>query len=87
MSAAFQVIKKGGSIIVVADCWDGIPEHGEYSRLLLEARNPEHLLQTIRCPGFLRQDMWQAQIQALISQKSDVYFYSENLKFLYHENL
>ena len=23
--------------------------------------------------------MWQAQIQALISQKTDVYFYSENL--------
>jgi nickel-dependent lactate racemase len=79
MSAAFQVVKKEGSIIVAADCWDGIPEHGEYSRLLLEAGSPKHLLRTIRSPGFLRQDMWQAQIQALISQKSDVYFYSENL--------
>jgi len=79
MSAAFQVVKKAGSIIVAADCWDGIPEHGEYSRLLLEATSPENLLQTIRSPGFQRQDMWQAQIQALISQKIDVYFYSENL--------
>ena len=79
MSAASQVVKKGGSIITAADCWDGIPEHGEYGRLLLEAENTETLLQTIRAPGFLRRDMWQAQIQALISQKTDVYFYSENL--------
>jgi len=79
MSAASQVVKKGGSIITAADCWDGIPEHGEYGRLLLEAENNKTLLQTIRAPDFLRRDMWQAQIQALISQKADVYLYSENL--------
>ena len=79
ISMAAQIVKEGGSIIVAADCWDGIPEHGEYARLLLEANSPEHLLETIRSPGFSVQDMWQAQIQALILQKTDVYFYSENL--------
>ena len=79
MSAASQVVKEAGSIIIAADCWDGIPEHGEYGRLLREAEGTEDLLRTIRSPGFLRQDMWQAQIHALICRKADVYFYSTNL--------
>lgn len=79
MSAAWQVVKEGGSIIIAADCWDGIPDHGEYGQLLLEAESLESLLETIHAPGFQRQDMWQAQIQALICLKADVYFYSHNL--------
>jgi nickel-dependent lactate racemase len=79
ISAAAQIVKEGGSIIMAADCWDGIPEHGEYAELLRKANGPEHLLQTIRSPGFSVQDMWQAQIQAHILQKADVYFYSRNL--------
>ena len=79
VSAAAQVVKEGGSIIIAADCWDGIPDHGEYGRLLGEAKNPESLLVTIRAPGFQRQDMWQAQIQAMVSLKADVFVYSHNL--------
>jgi nickel-dependent lactate racemase len=79
MSAAAQVVKEGGSIIIAADCWDGIPDHGEYGQLLLEAESLESLLETIRAPGFQRQDMWQAHIHALICMKADVYFYSHNL--------
>jgi nickel-dependent lactate racemase len=79
MSAAAQMVKEGGSIIVVADCWDGIPEHGHYGQLLSEAGSAEALLEMVRDPKNVRQDKWQAHIQALISQKADVYFYSHNL--------
>lgn len=79
MSAAAQVVKPGGSIVVAADCWDGIPDHGEYGRMMREARSLESLLETIRGPGFQRQDMWQAHVQALICLKADVYLYSHNL--------
>ena len=79
MSAASQIVKEGGSIIIAADCWDGIPDHGEYAQLLLEAESLESLLETIRAPGFQRQDMWEAQLQALICLKADVYFYTHNL--------
>lgn len=79
MSAASQIVKSGGSIVISADCWDGIPDHSEYGKFLLEADSIESLLRTIRAPGFMRQDMWQALIHALICQKSNVYFYSENL--------
>ena len=79
MSAAAQIVKTGGAIILAADCWDGIPEHGQYGKLLGEAPNPQELLARICTPGFLEQDQWQAQIQAQIQLKADVYFYSRNL--------
>ncbi len=40
MSAAAQVVRQGGSIIVAAECWDGIPEHGEYKNILHMAGSP-----------------------------------------------
>jgi nickel-dependent lactate racemase len=79
MSAAAQVVKDGGSIIVAADCWDGIPEHGDYGRLLSEMDSVASLLETVRDPDCERQDTWQGHIQGLVSQKADVYFYSHNL--------
>ena len=79
MSAAAQVVRRGGAIIVAADCWDGIPDHGLYGRLLREAESPQDLLDTIRAPGFLKQDQWQAQVQAQIQLKADVYVHSHNL--------
>jgi len=79
ISAAAQIIKDGGSIIITADCWDGVPDNGGFSDLLSLAKKPEELLGIIREEGFFEPDMWQAQILALIVQKTDVYFYSENL--------
>jgi len=79
MSAAAQVVRRGGSIILVADCWDGIPEHGDYGQLLREAENLDDLLDTVRDPGFSRQDSWQVHTQALIAQKANVYVHSHNL--------
>jgi nickel-dependent lactate racemase len=79
MSAAAQVVREGGTIIVAADCWDGIPEHGLYAQLLREADNPQELLDTVCAPGFLKQDQWQAQIQAQIQLKADIYVRTDNL--------
>lgn len=79
MSAAAQVVKKGGTIIIAADCWDGIPEPGQYGRLLREAHSPQELLNRICSPGFLEQDQWQAQTQAQIQLKANVYIYSHHL--------
>jgi len=79
MSAAAQVVREGGAIIVAADCWDGIPEHGLYGQLLREADSPQALLDTVCAPGFLKQDQWQAQVQALIQLKANVYVRTDNL--------
>jgi nickel-dependent lactate racemase len=79
MSAAAKVVRQGGVIIVASDCWDGIPEHGLYEQLLHLSNSPQELLDTIFAPGFLKQDQWQAQIQAQIQLQADVYVRSDNL--------
>lgn len=79
MRAADQVVRPGGTIIIATSCWDGIPEHGLYGKLLRESRDPRQLLDRICAPGFLEQDQWQAHIQALIQLKADVYVRSDGL--------
>lgn len=79
MSAAAKVVKPGGAIICAAECWDGIPAHGLYGQLLAAAASPRELLDRILTPGFLQQDQWQAQIQAQIQLKADVYVYADYL--------
>ncbi|MGC9399419.1 MAG: nickel-dependent lactate racemase [Anaerolineae bacterium] len=79
MSAAAQIVRPGSDIIVAAECWDGLPDHGEYARLLREANSPEDLLATITAPGFRCQDQWEAQIQAQIQQKARVHVYADGL--------
>ncbi len=79
MSAASQIVRQGGSIIIAAACEDGLPEHGRYAELLSEAGSPEAIIDMVSQPGYSVQDQWQVQIQAQIQMKADVYVYSENL--------
>ncbi len=72
MSAAAQVVKPGGTIICAAECSDGVPAHGEYSRLLRSRNSPEELLDMIRTKGHNIHDQWQVQIQAQIQMKAKV---------------
>ena len=72
MSAAAQVVKPGGTIICAAECSDGVPEHGEYSRLLRSRSSPEDLLEMICAKGHNIHDQWQVQIQAQIQMKASV---------------
>jgi nickel-dependent lactate racemase len=79
MSAAAQIVRKGGAIVVAADCWDGIPDHGQYKKLLFEATSPASLLERIRATDCCCQDSWQAHIHASICQKAQVHLFSRNL--------
>jgi nickel-dependent lactate racemase len=79
MSAAAQIVRPGGVIILAASCWDGIPDHGEYRRLLWEADSVEALLERMMSPGFRCRDQWQAQIQAQIQTKAHVHVRADGL--------
>ena len=79
MSAAAQIVRDGGSIIVAAECWDGIPDHGEYKNILHMASDPHALLEVLRQPDFLMIDQWEAQLQAQIQCRADVYVKSRYL--------
>lgn len=79
MSAAAKVVKHGGTIIIMTECRDGIPDHGLYGSLLRSHEEPRDLLESIMRSTEDRQDQWQAQIQATIQSKADVYVYSDGL--------
>jgi nickel-dependent lactate racemase len=79
MSAAALVVKPGGSIIIAAECWDGLPDHGKYAELLQTASSPEELLAVIHSSGLVQQDQWQVQIQAQLQMKADIYVKSSYL--------
>lgn len=79
MSAAQQIVREGGSIIMAGACQDGLPDHGRYAELLAKGGSPAGVLAMLAEPGFHAQDQWQVQIQAMIQQAADVYVYSDGL--------
>jgi nickel-dependent lactate racemase len=76
MSAAARIIRPGGAIIAAAECSDGLPDHGNFKQLLQMRDTPQELLAMIEAPGFALYDQWQAQSQALVQRKADVFLYS-----------
>jgi nickel-dependent lactate racemase len=79
MSAASQIVRDGGAILMAACCEDGLPDHGRYAALLAEAGSPQGVLDMLARPGFSAHDQWQVQIQAMIQQRQSVYVYSDGL--------
>jgi nickel-dependent lactate racemase len=79
MSAANQIVRDGGSIVIATACADGLPNHGRYAALLAKAGSPQAILDMLARPGFSEPDQWQVQIQALIQLRADVYVYSDGL--------
>jgi len=73
VSAAAQVVKPGGAIIVAAECWSGVADHAQYSQLLQSAPSPQALLAQIHASGEVIQDQWQVQVQAQVQSRADVY--------------
>ncbi|GCE19263.1 nickel-dependent lactate racemase [Dictyobacter kobayashii] len=76
MTAAAQIVRQGGAIIAVAECRDGLPEHGNFKTLLQMRDNPAALLELINQPDFQMHDQWQVQKQALVQIQADVYLHS-----------
>jgi len=76
VSAANRVLKDGGTIIAVAECREGLPEHGNYKRILQMARTPDELVALIESPGFRMFDQWEAHIQGLIQRRARLLLYS-----------
>ena len=76
MSAAAQVVERGGLIITAAECRDGFPEHGNFKKLLLEHDTTQALLQTILAPGFSVYDQWEAQLLGIIAEQARIALFS-----------
>jgi lactate racemase len=76
MSAAHKIVKKGGTIIIASECSDGLPSHGNYSKIFELADSPQALLDLISDSNFKMFDQWQVQKQAVTQVWAEVYVYS-----------
>jgi nickel-dependent lactate racemase len=76
MSAGARVVKPGGTLILAAECREGVPSGSPMDQLLRSASSPEEILTLLSTPGFVRPEQWQAQIQSLIQRKANVLVHS-----------
>jgi len=76
MSAGARIIKPGGTLILAAECREGIPANSPLDKLLRTVNSPEEMLTLLAQPGFVRAEQWQAQIQAIIQRKARVLVFS-----------
>ena len=79
MSAAAQIVKPGGTIVIASECSDGLPDHGSYKDLLRQGSGPETFLTRLHAPGFAVHDQWQVQVQAQIQRKARVYVHADGI--------
>jgi nickel-dependent lactate racemase len=79
MSAAAQIVKAGGSIVIASECSDGLPAHGGYKDLLRQGVNPDAFLGHLFEPGFSVHDQWQVQVQAQIQRRARVFLRADGL--------
>ena len=76
MSAGARVLKKGGTLILAAECREGVPGGSPLDDLLRSADSIEEILTMLSTPGFVRPEQWQAQIQALVQRHAEVLVHS-----------
>jgi len=76
MDAARMIVKQGGTIICAAECSEGMPEHGNFVKILEMRNSPKELLEMINEPSFQMFDQWEAQRLAMIQEWANVYLYS-----------
>jgi len=78
MTTPESVMRKGGEIIMAAECSEGVG-HKTFEDMILGAGSPEEFLKQIHSPGFFVVDQWQTQILARVLSKARISIYSENL--------
>jgi lactate racemase len=78
MSAAAQVVRPGGAILVAAECADGFPGHGAYRATLGAYAGPAEFLAAV--PGLApAPDLWQVLVQAKIQARARVLLHTDGL--------
>ena len=73
MSAAESIVRPGGTIVIAAECVDGVPAEGNFVRLLAEARSAADLARTDG-PSVL--DRWQVQVLGRVLSRARVGLFS-----------
>jgi len=78
--AAVEIVKPGGSIILVAACAEGIGSK-PFTKLALETENLDTFVQDIYNPENFVIDQWQLEELAKVARKAEILFYTEGIPF------
>ena len=72
MVGAMPVVKQGGTIIIAAECAEGIGSP-LFTRTLLEAGNLEQFVAHISQPDVFLPEEWQVEELAKVARKAEIY--------------
>jgi nickel-dependent lactate racemase len=78
MAAAEEIVAPGGTIVMAAECREGVG-HGDFADLLHRERTPVAIAGLIERPDFQMLDQWQVQILARILTRHRVLLYSDRI--------
>jgi nickel-dependent lactate racemase len=76
MAAAERVVRAGGTIVMAAECADGMPSGGAFARLLASAPGADAL---DAVDGPPETDRWQAQVLGRVLRHAEVWLHSGGL--------
>ncbi len=76
MAAAERVVTDGGTIVMAAQCLDGLPSGGAFARLLAAADDGAGLART---GGDSEPDRWQVQVLGRVLSRADVWLHTDGL--------
>lgn len=76
MRAADLIVKDGGTVIIAAECSEGVPDGSPYDRLLRSVGSGDELLEKVNSPGFVWPEQWQGHIQSLIQRRAEIQIYT-----------
>lgn len=85
MAAAERVVAPGGTIVMAAECGDGLPDGGAFERLLAGARDAGELLaggvadEPASDISLAEPDGWQTQVLGRVLSKADVWLRSDGI--------
>ena len=77
ISAAARIVEPGGVILAASRCNMGLPEEGEFARILAEPCSDLDLHLAIQCAKTTRHDQWQVQTLLQCLEKARVILYSD----------
>ena len=72
LSAAANIVRPGGSILLASECSDGVASHTHFRDIMKTGDSAEDVLRWIYAQPRTAVDQWQAQVLAQVLQKAQV---------------
>ena len=79
LTAALPVVKHGGTIILAAECREGLGSP-EFTQLVHDVDDPDQFMEDIYSDDYFVVDQWQFEELVKVLRKAKVYLYAEGVK-------